>query len=706
MPIPTVQEVIDFGTDIDDAESIVNGSTTVTTRLGGDIDSLKQQLAKVGLVSVAAYNASTTYTDFDVGVEESGIVYRPLPSALPIGPEAFDSANWIVVQGFTKADKIHPPVASYADLRGLTSSTITDGTVITVTDDGIAGPGVVKTGTVTQVVGIREPFTDDSNRYWERSYSGAVNLLWTGALGDDSTVNTTAISGWLDYLISSNSIGLIPDGVFLSGELDKAANNGIRIVGSGTLKGTGSTALRFIRFTGVRGYTEIDGVTIDGNNIFARPLEIQNSGGSGRPDVMLGKGLSVINAKNTAPDTNTATGILVRGRFSKVTFAGEVDGVDSTSTSGAVSEGFAAIHFDADDDYIRETIIDSTARIKNVTNSNTTTADADGVKLQANNGSTYADHLQASLVVSPGAYFENCKGRAIKSQVFNNTISGAVIKRDLYDGITEINLQYAGGVVRDNIIIHDGFTAEKVIGITVRDTPFAKPSVVEANELYVTGSPATPVEGMILVNATNDTAHMKGFVIQNNKAYGTPDYMVQLTCGNVINTNHVSVNNNWASAVGTSFLQVGRYNSGRGQVHLTFNNNRCDASCTGATLDVADVCIQSEDSNFNISKVFNLNYGITSGAITPYSRDIRINTESSAASDDLDTINLTDSIKTGVLVLRAQDNSRTVNVKDGTGNIQLAGGDFALNNLQDRLVLEYDNNNSYFVELSRSDNGT
>jgi len=569
----------------------------------------------------------------------------------------------------------------------------------------VQSPAALKKSDGATKIGFLQDGTDASARFISAKLKEVVSLTDFGAVGDDSTLNTSAVGAWLDYLIANNLSGFVPDGVFLTDAIDKAANNGIRIYGTGTIKGSGSAALNFLRFTGVRGFTEIDGITIDGNDVFARPLEIQNSGGSGIADVLLGQALTVVNAKNTAPDTNTATGILVRGRFNNVIFAGEIDGVDSTSTSGAVSEGFVSNFFSATDDYVKETIITSTARIKNVKNSNTVTADADGVKVQANNGATYANHLQSSLIVQSGAYFENCEGRSIKSQVFNNTIDGALIKRDAYDGINEINLQYGGGVVKNNIIIHDGYSSGEVIGTTLRDTPFSRPTIVENNEVYVTGSPITPIESVILFNSTSDTAYMRGLVIKNNKCYGTPDYMVQLTCGNVVNTNHVSVEDNWASNVGTAFLRVGRYNSGRGQVNLSFNNNRCDSSCTGATLTTSDVAIQSENNNYNISKISNLNYEISSGTIAPYSKDIRINTEASAANDDLDTITLSDSIKTGFIVLRAQNDARTVTVKNGTGNIHLAGSDFSLNNVKDRVVLEYDNDEGNFVEISRSDNG-
>ena len=91
---------------------------------------------------------------------------------------------------------------------------------------------------------------------------------------------------------------------------------------------------------------------------------------------------------------------------------------------------------------------------------------------------------------------------------------------------------------------------------------------------------------------------------------------------------------------------------------------------------------------------------ISSGVITVDRGYHQVDTESNAASDDLDTINgLADN---AILVLRAASSARTVVLKDGTGNLALAG-DFSLNNLQDRIVLQ--GTASGASEICRSNNG-
>ncbi len=77
-----------------------------------------------------------------------------------------------------------------------------------------------------------------------------------------------------------------------------------------------------------------------------------------------------------------------------------------------------------------------------------------------------------------------------------------------------------------------------------------------------------------------------------------------------------------------------------------------------------------------------------------------IDTEAAAASDDLDTL---DGIPARtIVVLRAANSSRTVVVKDGTGNLKLSA-DFSLDNVEDTITLVSNGTNLY--ELCRSDNG-
>lgn len=93
---------------------------------------------------------------------------------------------------------------------------------------------------------------------------------------------------------------------------------------------------------------------------------------------------------------------------------------------------------------------------------------------------------------------------------------------------------------------------------------------------------------------------------------------------------------------------------------------------------------------------------IASGVVTltgPSVKTLTLDTESSDASDDLDTIS--GGTATHIIVIRAANAARDVVVKDGTGNIQSAG-DFTLNHTDDSITLVCDGTN--WIEMARSDN--
>lgn len=94
-------------------------------------------------------------------------------------------------------------------------------------------------------------------------------------------------------------------------------------------------------------------------------------------------------------------------------------------------------------------------------------------------------------------------------------------------------------------------------------------------------------------------------------------------------------------------------------------------------------------------------YTIASDAVTIQSTDapVRVDTEASAATDDLATIN--GGVARQIIILRSTSVSRDITVKDAVGNIRLPG-DFVLSHPEDRLMLIYDGTN--WCQLTSSDN--
>ena len=92
---------------------------------------------------------------------------------------------------------------------------------------------------------------------------------------------------------------------------------------------------------------------------------------------------------------------------------------------------------------------------------------------------------------------------------------------------------------------------------------------------------------------------------------------------------------------------------------------------------------------------------ISAGAVTVTRSHHTIDTESDAASDDLDTLTASSVSTEALLFVRAANDARTVVVKHSTGNILVADdADFSLDDDQKVLVLYYNGTN--WVEVCRS----
>lgn len=95
---------------------------------------------------------------------------------------------------------------------------------------------------------------------------------------------------------------------------------------------------------------------------------------------------------------------------------------------------------------------------------------------------------------------------------------------------------------------------------------------------------------------------------------------------------------------------------------------------------------------------------IASGAVTAAQTFHRIDTESDAASDDLDTVSGGSDGR--LLIIRADNAARTVVVKHNTGNIQLFGAaDVSLDETYKAMLLIYDGTLSKWVQVGGSGSG-
>ena len=522
-----------------------------------------------------------------------------------------------------------------------------------------------------------------------------------GAAGDGIVDDTTPVQNWLSFLAANPQTQGVANNNYLINSVGSPAINGLFIFGVGTFKALGSSRLNMFSISNAAGFIAINGVTFDGSNLVARPFEIKNLGTGISGSVYIGESANFINAKNIAPAINDASAFRVQGKFSSVIFEGLVDGVDNSVTSGGVSVG---AWFDwSGTDYINNVVVTSKARIKNVKNDNTVTADCDGIQRM---GPTTQ---RLSFVVAPGAYFENCKGRSIKSQVTSNAIDAPIIYRNAYDGLVEIDLQYSGGHVRGAQINYDGVKVNIVIGATTR-VGLPSDCTMSDNVLTIKNGTASKIQSMCSFSADDptDTIKQKAITASGNKVFGdSVQHLVSVRASDDIDSNRVVIKDNYADSVSVSYLNVFEVFNNPAQLNVVFSGNRCGAPCNSATLSAgARIVVELDSANSGIAAMPVSPLTIVAGELALYGGTfIKVDTQGEAAADDLDTI-VGASYSGGEIVnFRLTDPSRTVTFKNGTGNLFLSGADFTLNSYADRISLSYDKETNQWCEISRSNNG-
>lgn len=105
----TDQEIADLAFNVRAVSEWAEGGPADSAIMGNGriVPSPSKLIADARLFKPAdPYNPATQYTDATAPVIESDIVYAPVPSLLPIGPEAFDPAKWYILQGATDSQII------------------------------------------------------------------------------------------------------------------------------------------------------------------------------------------------------------------------------------------------------------------------------------------------------------------------------------------------------------------------------------------------------------------------------------------------------------------------------------------------------------------------------------------------------------------------------------------------------------------------
>jgi len=166
------------------------------------------------------------------------------------------------------------------------------------------------------------------------------------------------------------------------------------------------------------------------------------------------------------------------------------------------------------------------------------------------------------------------------------------------------------------------------------------------------------------------------------------------------------------------------FNNGSGTVTLEGSGSDTVNGAASLTLGAGEWClVQNDGTDFNVlqyaPQTGDITYAgdvtlqadlsfpdageltIASGVITPTGVNHTVDTESNAASDDLDTITAGDNGQ--LLILRTENDARDVVIKHGTGNIQTpAGQDITISDTQHSIFLQYDTALSAWTVLSYS----
>lgn len=158
-----------------------------------------------------------------------------------------------------------------------------------------------------------------------------------------------------------------------------------------------------------------------------------------------------------------------------------------------------------------------------------------------------------------------------------------------------------------------------------------------------------------------------------------------------VNGNHTDAGTYGLRGVGTDYITTDGSN---GLLNATTSNRTVAGNSNRLGNDIGTPTLAEIQQQVTIA----------TGAVTltgSMVKQLSLDTEAAAASDDLDTITATGAYIGQVIQLKSTADARDVVCKDSTGNMRLSG-DRTLSSLQDRLTLFWDG--SFWYELSFADN--
>jgi hypothetical protein len=680
MPIPSVTDFENAKVDVDDLADIINGDETVTTRLGGDKLSVSEALSQIIVGEVVLYSAASTYSNIEDWVEYSGVVYRPLPSALPIGPEAFNASRWSVAQGFATADNVtynsitveqklnNLDVDDYTALRAVTPAQFEDGDTIRVTDSNIAGPGQLRKVTAHGLTDNGGTIiVIDIDSYWERDISAGVNLMWFAVgdgVADDYTIIQSVLTDFSGSIYSppgktyslSAGLELINDNTYL--DLNGSTlSSSLNAFSEATIECIARKDCVIARCSIERNQLVVD--DFDGGN----GIYVANSNSCHVIENFIQHCEYAITLQQFGGLINVNCHVL-RNRTNETRYGGAFDGARGTKVDGNEFRNFSLYGWKA------RMGVSNTTSICFFTN-NTIEDPLTGGAGGNFHGIICESDEEVHGIVIEGNIINlgnpTKPGSCVRMTPDTGSITGdaqnATIKNNyLYGSNSTIIDCRVNAIIEGNIVNGD----PDDVGTNVSPQGIfctAAHVTVSNNHIHTCTDNGIEIDGCLSSSVTGN----KCFVPDANQgifydgacvnSYAAGNYIDSMLRGyRVDNTSEVSIGKSFYS--GTIAEEI-------------------DDNTTAGTVYLLD--------SYKTTAITQ-EYTIATGAITPVGSYFTIDTEGDAASDDLDTITATNYREGDEITVTAANSGRTVVLKDDTGNIR-GPGDISLDHSRDAATL-------------------
>jgi hypothetical protein len=339
-------------------------------------------------------------------------------------------------------------------------------------------------------------------------------------------------------------------------------------------------------------------------------------------------------------------------------------------------------------------------------------ADAENVVITGNTiiGLT-GTYLVGAIACAAGVIGTTAVGRFL---IANNIIHDCKANGINVDGTAPTGAS-VGVVISGNILsqIGAGNSSSSVYAINLNNV---SDFVVQGNNIRDVNPTSYASGGFgVRCNSCTGCGIINGNLIKN--VAGNPIVIVSASAHLTINNNVIDTTTNVASqnsrgifVSGVASVQIKAntlrdieageaaiYVASAAATSLVEGNTCAGATTVGFSNGGSNTNLRVQGNQFPSSAFHTLT--IAAGVITAFHEYHAVDTEGAAATDDLDTISGGQPFQR--ITLTASNDARSVVLKDGTGNLQLAG-DFTLDNSRDSISLIY--NGASWLETSRSDN--